>query len=452
MQYTRFANHARLCLEPLEDRRLLSHAVTDLGTLGGSFSLPYEINNSNQVVGYSYTSSFAIHGFLWSRAEGIQDLTTLTGNPNVVVGAGINDSGQIVGSIGIGLQSAYFWDSDSGLVELGTLGHPGSAATDVNNVGEIIGGLGYSGYGGYFIGFHWDSSGGMTQLGAFRPTNAINNSGAMVGISVRGTALLWDPATGRHDLGALPGDTWSTASDINDKGQIVGWSGGWNGSLFEYTPFLWDNGLMTPLALFPEMGKITQNEFLAINNRGQVVGSGRSSVSGTSAPFFWEDGVMVDLNSLIDPSAGWALRWATDINDGGKIVGQGNKDNKWSSFLLTPPLILPAPSIDGYVDVSPWSTTLPAAFQTTSAGAKLTRANSASSVEPAPAITVDESWTAADYNGILGAREWVTAGSQNRPEQCGGDGVNLQLVDELDALAKFRREALRSGHPLAGDR
>jgi probable HAF family extracellular repeat protein len=349
MRYARFANHARLCLEPLEVRHLLSYAVTDLGSLGSNFSLPYGINNASQVVGYSYTSSGAIHGFLWSRTEGMQDLTTLTGHPTVAAGASINDSGQIVGSINVGLPRAFFWDGDSGLVELGTSGYQTSAAFDVNNVGEVIGGLGSPFY-GYDMGFHWDSSDGMTQLDAFRQTNAINNSGAMVGKSVQNTALLWDPEIGMHDLGVLPGDTWSSASDINDKGQIVGWSGGWNGSFTEYTPFLWENGVMTPLDPFPELGTITQYEFLAINNRSQVVGSGRSSVSGNSVPFLWENDVMVALNSLIDPSSGWALRWATDINDRGKIVGQSQKHGKWRAVLLNPPPTSPVPP---FSDVRP---------------------------------------------------------------------------------------------------
>ena len=40
-------------MEPLEDRRLLSFTVTNLGSLGGTVSVPLAMNNHGEVVGYS---------------------------------------------------------------------------------------------------------------------------------------------------------------------------------------------------------------------------------------------------------------------------------------------------------------------------------------------------------------------------------------------------------------
>ncbi len=42
----------------------LTYTVLDLGTLGGNFTLPIDINNSGHVVGYSQTLSGVNHAFL----------------------------------------------------------------------------------------------------------------------------------------------------------------------------------------------------------------------------------------------------------------------------------------------------------------------------------------------------------------------------------------------------
>ena len=71
-----------------------SYIITDLGTLGGSFSSGNAINNLGQVAGASSLSSDLIHAFVWQNGA-IQDLGTLGG---VFSNAGaINDNGQIVG-------------------------------------------------------------------------------------------------------------------------------------------------------------------------------------------------------------------------------------------------------------------------------------------------------------------------------------------------------------------
>jgi len=74
----------------------------DLGTLGGTLSLGFGINNAGQVVGLAYLSGDqAEHAFLYVPGKGMMDLNSLVGNGSgreLHVATAINDGGQIVGS------------------------------------------------------------------------------------------------------------------------------------------------------------------------------------------------------------------------------------------------------------------------------------------------------------------------------------------------------------------
>jgi len=66
--------------------------MTDLGTLGGTNSAAYAVNNNGQIAGYSQSASEATHVFLYTGGK----LTDL-GQYNIdTVPAAINDSGQIL--------------------------------------------------------------------------------------------------------------------------------------------------------------------------------------------------------------------------------------------------------------------------------------------------------------------------------------------------------------------
>jgi probable HAF family extracellular repeat protein len=83
------------CVEPLEARRLLSYTITNLGSLGGTVSVPAEVNNLGEVVGYSATvNNAATHAFLYSHGR-MTDLGTLGGTTSGATG--INDRGVVVG-------------------------------------------------------------------------------------------------------------------------------------------------------------------------------------------------------------------------------------------------------------------------------------------------------------------------------------------------------------------
>ena len=74
--------------------------MTDLGTLGGAWSIPTAISNRGQVVGYSLDQSGEQHAFLWQNGKLIQ-LGSPKGEPGVhpsrTRAIAINENNQIIG-------------------------------------------------------------------------------------------------------------------------------------------------------------------------------------------------------------------------------------------------------------------------------------------------------------------------------------------------------------------
>jgi probable HAF family extracellular repeat protein len=331
------------------------YTVTDLGTLGGTSSCAYGINNSGQVVGQAATSSGAEHAFLYSGGT-MTDLGTLGGSNSCATG--INNLGQVVGNADTGglspppLPQPYshaFLYSGGTMQDLGTLpGGFGSGAYGINDSGQIVGGANTS-YSFPFWGHAFLYSGTMQDLGTFgaqySAASGINASGQVVGsygdfiystgsanVSVAGPhAFLYSDGT-MQDLGTLPGAAFSTASGINNSGQVAGYSDYENTSPNHYRAFLYDDGSMVSLGTLGG-----QNSWASgLNDDSEVVGCANTG-NGNIHAFLYGNGVMTDLNSLIPAGSGWTLTDANAINDNGQIVGYGtNPSGQTDAFLLTP--------------------------------------------------------------------------------------------------------------------
>jgi probable HAF family extracellular repeat protein len=132
------------------------NGMQDLGTLsGGTNAQAAFINELGQVVGYSYTSSapsafcayhygFALTtgSFIWNTENGqdrMNDLGSLGGTCTLAFG--LNNQGQVVGvsSLAGDLKyHAFLWQGGL-LVDLGTLGGDTSAPGFINDTGDIVG-------------------------------------------------------------------------------------------------------------------------------------------------------------------------------------------------------------------------------------------------------------------------------------------------------------------------
>jgi probable HAF family extracellular repeat protein len=78
----------------------LKITMTDLGTLGGNFSIAEAINRYGTVVGYAATSTGALHAFRWDGTT-MHDLTPSSGafsNGAFSRAVDVNDLGRIAGT------------------------------------------------------------------------------------------------------------------------------------------------------------------------------------------------------------------------------------------------------------------------------------------------------------------------------------------------------------------
>src|SRR6266513_1047978 len=189
--------------------------ITDLGTLGGSFSRPFALNDAGRVVGWSATGTGEYHAFFW--ADGVMtDIGTLGGTLSQAVA--VNATGQVVGTsrtATAGQQHAFLWQ-DGVLSDLGTLGGQSSGARAINDAGQVVGSSTTAA--GQSHAFRW-ANGVMTDLGTlggnWSEPGAINEAGQVVGRSVTRfvtfpenfdfRAVLWRPMTTPEWIEALAG-------------------------------------------------------------------------------------------------------------------------------------------------------------------------------------------------------------------------------------------------------
>lgn len=210
--------------------------MTNLGTLGGSASQAYGVNETGQVVGGSLyeEDNFNYLAFLWQNNT-MSSLGTLGGGDDSFAYA-INDSNTIVGHAQTGDDSdlAVKWVNGA-ISDLGTLPGGGEAtAYDVNDAGEIVGRAFASGTSwgvlwlpapnyGLEAGIHNLTNGYINSQ-----ANAINSHGQVVGtVEIGGTNVPFIWELGELNLlpNLLPPDSgWEllNVQDINDMGQIVG--------------------------------------------------------------------------------------------------------------------------------------------------------------------------------------------------------------------------------------
>jgi probable HAF family extracellular repeat protein len=278
--------------------------TTDLGTLpGGDSAYPSGPNANGQVTGSAAVSANLSHAFLYSQGT-MTDLGTLPGGTSSA-GSAINDSGVIAGQ------------ADTAHGDLHAFVTNGTSLTDIGTL-----------------------AGGKTQPGYTSSANAINNAGQVAGTSSvlpSGSHAFLYRGGAMTDLGTLGGPN-SAAWLINKSGQIAGSS--------DILPsgshaFVYSGGTMTDLGTLGGPTSAPSD----LNDSGQVVGT--SDTATGQSVFLYANGVMKDLNALVDPSDplfGKVLftAWSgpPGIDDNGRIVVNGEELDPvaptFTAFILVP--------------------------------------------------------------------------------------------------------------------
>ena len=358
-----------------------TYQVENLPHLGGSFSEANSISNSGLTAGRARLSDNSRRAVFW-RDGVIENLGTLGGPHSAVLWAGgVNNSLMIVGisqtgildtlpgtwSCGAFLPASdstcvgFFWENGV-MTARPTFGGDNGFATAVNNRAQVV---------------------GWAETPVHDPTCDL----PLQALQFR--AALWEPKKGTMvELPPFPGDSTSAATGINEKGQAVGISGECDQAVGRFSAqhaVLWEQGQVIPL---DDLGGTTWHTPMAINQAGDITGFsnpadardllgefiahavlwtpeggiqdlgrlpgdstsqglginilrqvvGVSSGPAGSRAFLWQDGTLVDLNTIVDPAYPDSLVVAGDINDDGVITGRAREaaTGRFVTFIARP--------------------------------------------------------------------------------------------------------------------
>jgi probable HAF family extracellular repeat protein len=306
-----------LCWLPLAGAPM--YTVHSLGTVGTKFTGAIAISDSGIVAGTAAGSRGE-----WSALRFVDGGMEVLADPAMAVG--VNSRGSVVGtSWSAAGPGATVWQ-DGGAISLGL---ENSYGMGINEAGTVVGGGEHGSRGSAFV--HADGETTWIDIGISSAAYGINNYGQVAGTAEMGAgtfrAFTWVAGSGVQVLGTLGGRT-SYAAAISDSGIVVGSSTTRSGNLHAYRADA--DGMH-------DLGTLGGNMSAAygVNSAGSVVGYS-STADGAIHAFVWTDGMLFDLNSLMDADSGWTLESAFGINELGQIVGAGRLNGLSSAFLLDP--------------------------------------------------------------------------------------------------------------------
>lgn len=314
----------------------IQHAYDGAGFNAGTGLLnAYDMNDNGDVVGQALTSEgdkHAVKVAIGPRYPAEHYFSSL-GTPRLInsVATAISNEQTIIGgvqpSIGAPSMVDAIWHSQlGGFLMLNTLGGNVGMTTGLarnSMYTEFVTGYGLwpSSNGGDNAehGFVWSFDGRVTTKevigtnGLSNRAHAINDGKIVVGQTLNGvrSAYWWQSGAPvlLPDYGHYPSSALSLNNNMSAK--IVGFAFDATG---KKRATVWQNNSLTAL---PDLPTHRVSVARAITDGGDIVGQ-----SGPSATI-WRDGVVFDLNQLLDTALPTTLNKAIDINRQGRILTKG---------------------------------------------------------------------------------------------------------------------------------
>lgn len=311
--------------------------TTNIGTLGGTSTVPLSINASAQIAGAGTDTNGAWHEFLWTNGT-LQDLGLGIAPPAIQLSDNfpdpnpplkvINDRGQVAwtGPASGGGTHAFIWNGYA-VQDLGALSGGSSSAAVINASGQVAGVSTDSGGVTHVVG--WDKGTlydlGTCPSGAQVTIDGLNNqsqilvsclflssAGSEDSMNVDGYAYgqLWP-------LGTPTGHTDAQSGGLTDSSTFFA-----NGFDFFGSPqfgqiFVWSNSSWSQIST-----RNSGTHAVAMNASGVI--AGQVSFQPIQATV-WDHGATFALASLaLLPSRNWSA--AVTMNDSADVLGLSDDD------------------------------------------------------------------------------------------------------------------------------
>jgi probable HAF family extracellular repeat protein len=208
----------------------------------------------------------------------------------------------------------------------------GQVSCRINNLGDLVGRSGRSGVGETRATL-WSHGNlqpkhlGALPGGEYSSASAINDAGEVAGASNTGNAIvpfIWNPTSGLHTVSLLPGDNCGQGFGINKYGHLVGYSSGPNGA----RAFLW--AASTGARNLGSLPGGSYSRARQVNDSDEVVGTS-ASPAGDRAVLWTKTGQVRDLGTLSGDTSSEAMA----INNAGDVVGYSKGPGGLRAFLWT---------------------------------------------------------------------------------------------------------------------
>jgi probable HAF family extracellular repeat protein len=339
-----------------QERSRAQYAVVRLGSLGGTVGRSNGVNDRGWVSGWwNLPGDTNHHAVLWIDGQ-VNDLGTLGGPSSEIEYIATNDFGMLAGGSDTSAIdpygenfciltfpdenqcSAFRWQNGA-MSALPGLGGNSSYAASSNRSGHIVGWAETTLDPNCLAPQVFDTHGALWSGGSVRnlpplPGDAVSAAIAIndddvaaggsgfcgspgeLGFALLTRAVIWRDGL-PIDLGGLGGQFNNTATDNNNRGQVVGMSD-LPGDAVTHA-VLWQNGSILDLGTLP--GDAFSYAW-AISKDGKMILGQSCDASGNCRGFLWQNGVMTDVNTLIPAESQLIIIDANDTNAEGDITGQ----------------------------------------------------------------------------------------------------------------------------------